>query len=217
MKINWKDHLVNLIVVILGISIAFALENYAEKRQRRSTEKMYMTSLLKDLETDQLLFDTLIAINENILESLNELTAASIDPSEKEVSSHLFTVMYNPPFSSQRMTYESLKSLGQVEIISSFSLRSDIVELYEQYYRGCNEYDEAINNHIEHFLSPFFIKKVRFVAKGKVKNDFVKNPEFQNIIFSYRNFYIQKTNYYKEVNTKLKSIMEKATNHANAI
>jgi hypothetical protein len=51
-KIDWKVHIIDLIVVIVGVTIAFALTNYQEVSKEKDLQKTYLQSLANDLEVD---------------------------------------------------------------------------------------------------------------------------------------------------------------------
>lgn len=201
-RINWLDHFANLLVVILGISIAFYLERYKEESNNQKQEVKYLESLVTDLETDGETLDTLIIINESILEALNNLSFASIGRSygtDSMLRAHLFAIQYNPPFTPQRTTYESLKASGKLGLIDDFEIRNNILDVYEQYYRGTNEYDAAINEHLRDFLKPFCMKNIRFTSAKSIDSDFLSENEFRNMIFGYRNLFLSKHAFYQEV------------------
>ena len=206
--INWKDHLVNLIVVILGITIAFYLEGYGESKTESKLEEKYISNLRKDLENDLELLDTLIVVNENILRSLIRISEGSTGKavSEDSVTTYLFSFLYNPRFTPQRTTYESLKSSGSIGLINDFELRTRLIELYEQYYRGADQYDQAIEEHIRDFLKPYFIHSVDFENDGTVNSNFMKSSEFRNIIFTYRYLFRDKSTFYKKVKEELEGV-----------
>ncbi len=201
-KINWLDHIANLLVVILGISIAFYLESYKEADSNRRQEHKYLESLKKDLETDIQYLDTLRVRNEKISDALVTLSNGSIGRpygSDSALMNYTLMIQYNPPFNPQRTTYESLKSSGKMDLIGSFELRNEMVELYEQYYRGTSEYDTSINEHIRDFIKPFYMNNVRFSSGQSIYPDFLTMNEFKNMIFAYRYLFIAKDNYYQRV------------------
>lgn len=59
-QINWWQYIVELIVVIIGISIAFSLENWREHQKEHQITKEYLESLKVDLMLDSLSFKQLI-------------------------------------------------------------------------------------------------------------------------------------------------------------
>lgn len=210
-KINWLDHFANLLVVILGISIAFYLEGYKEEKANRSKEQKYLESLIKDLETDIEALDTLQQLNKMITKSivaLSEATTGKPYDDLSQVRNDILTIQYNPPFEPQRTVYESIKSSGQIDKISDFDIRNDVIELYEQYYRGTNQYDEALNEHVRDFIKPYFMKNMKFTSQSTVADDFLRDSEFQNMIYAYRFLFTAKDGFYGEVKKKVEGVKE---------
>ncbi|WP_436517018.1 DUF6090 family protein [Ekhidna sp. To15] len=208
-KVNWLDHIANLLVVILGISIAFYLESYKEEESNRAQERKYLESLIKDLDTDIEYLDTLGAFNERISEALVTLSEASLGRpygNDTALMNYTLTIQYNPPFSPQRTTYESLKASGKMDLIGSFEIRNQVVELYEQYYRGTNEYDASLNEHIRDFVKPFYMENVRFTSSQSIGPDFLSKNEFRNVIFAYRHLFLAKDSFYQTVRDRAEEV-----------
>ena len=63
-KINWRDHLIQLIMVIIGITIALRLNNWGEQQKNSELREKYIASLITGLEHDVAMLDTLILTNE---------------------------------------------------------------------------------------------------------------------------------------------------------
>ncbi|MEQ9404546.1 MAG: DUF6090 family protein [Cyclobacteriaceae bacterium] len=217
-KINWLDHIANLLVVILGISIAFYLEGYREEKANRIQEQKYIKSLTQDLATDSAALDTLQILNRVIGNSLVRLSDGSVGkPIDADsLVTWLLSTQYNPSFTPQRTTYESLKSSGKMDLIGDFELRKRIVELYEQYYRGTSQYDEAINQDLRDFYKPFYMKNIAFTGRNSVNEGFLTKTEFRNAVFAYRYLFIAKTDFYETVSVELEETLsllrKRATN-----
>jgi len=213
-NINWFDHIANLLVVIIGISIAFYLESYKESKASKQQEQKYMESLIEDLHSDLVALDTLGELNKLIGNSLVKLSDASVgSPYDSDsLVGYLLGTQYNPPFSPQLTTYESLKASGQMDLISDFDIRNQVVELYEQYYRGTKQYDDAIDENLRDFYKPFYMKNITFTGRSTIDTGFLKKTEFRNIMFAYRYLFLAKSEFYKqvrmEVDSTLKSLKE---------
>ncbi|GAB4241878.1 MAG: hypothetical protein Tsb0034_19160 [Ekhidna sp.] len=219
-KINWLDHLTNLLVVILGISIAFYLEGYRESEASKNRERQYLESLTADLEADLEALDTLRQINELISKAVVSLSNASVDQRYEDQSTlrnDVLIIQYNPPFTPQRTIYESMKSAGQMNQITDFELRKSITELYEQYYRGTDQYDDALSEHVRDFIKPFCMEQVKFTSANSVDDAFLNHHVFRNMIFAYRYLFIAKDNFYKEVMKKAEEVKLKIENHLNEL
>jgi len=214
-RINWLDHTANLLVVILGISIAFYLEGWREETANKKQERKYLDSLITDLNTDVEALDTLRIVNEMIIKASVSLANATVGQPYEDATklrSDVLMIQYNPPFVPQRTVYESMKSSGRMDLINDFKLRNQIVELYEQYYRGTGQYDQSLDEHVRDFIKPFFMKNIQFTSGNTVDDAFLKEREFQNMIFSYRYLFVTKDSFYGEVKNKaiaMKEAMEK--------
>lgn len=208
-KVNWFDHTANLLVVILGITIAFYLEAYKEDAKAKKLESQYIESLIQDLEVDHTHLDTLREINNKMSAALIKLSTASTGaPFEKDsLAYQLLMVQYNPPFEPQRTTYQSLGSSGRMDLISDFELRNSIVELYEQYYRGIRQYDDAIDQNLRDFYKPYYMKRVKFTGRFSVDEAFLFTGEFRNIIFAYRFLFQAKADFYGQVSDQIEGVL----------
>ncbi len=211
-KVNWLDHLISLVVVILGISIAFYLEGARADNESIAQEKQYLQSIMKDIETDIASLDTLVAYNHVMSAALVTLSEASVGmtiPSDSALTSNVMMIQYNPPFVEQRITYESLKASGKIDLIDDFDLRNDIIQLYEQYYRGSNTYDNAISEHVRDFVKPFYVSKIQFKSPSHIDSDFLQLQEFRNIIFVYRYLFRDKNDFYLLVKNQASGMLER--------
>lgn len=207
-KINWLDHIANLLVVVLGISIAFYLEEYSNEKTELALEKKYLEGLATDLNADLEALDTLIKVNEMIIKATTSLASATNtqnyrDPSQ--LRNDVLIIQYNPPLVPQKTIYESMKASGKMDLIRDFELRNSLVELYEQYYRGTSQYDDALNDHVRDFIKPFFMENIRFIDGG-VDDNFLKELSFKNMIYSYQYLFRAKNEFYIEVKVKVDSI-----------
>ena len=123
------------------------------------------------------------------------------------------SIQYNPPFSPQRTSYESLKSSGAIEHIDDFELRKRIIELYEQYYHGAGEYDGVLNDHVRDFVKPFYLYQIRYFKGGVLNPSFLQQPEFRNIIFTYQYLFGRKDEYYSLVRSQILEIAQEIKSH----
>ena len=207
-NINWLDHIANLLVVVLGISIAFYLDEYQAEKNKKAQEAKYIEGLVADLEADLKALDTLIQVNTKIIAATNALAAASTGEAYEDLSvlrNDILFIQYNPPFVAQRTIYESMKASGKMDLITDFEVQNQLVELYEQYYKGTSQFDDALNEHLRDFIKPFFMERIRFTGKG-VDDAFLDDLKFQNIIYSYRYLFWAKNNFYEQVRKQVDSV-----------
>lgn len=209
-SINWKDHAVNLFVVILGISIAFGLENWRDFSKNKRKEKEYLSAIYSELNNDKVFLDTVLSFDQSRIKMIDKLSTISINSSvsRDSVGYYLAFIQYVPRFTPQSVTYEALKTSGKLELITNFELRKRLISLHNQYYQGQREYDDLLNQHVIQFLRPFVMNNVKYFGPFKVVPDFIDDKRFQNIIFTYRSIYEQKIIFTKLVKEECEEIIE---------
>ena len=136
-RIHWKTHLIELLVVILGITIAFAIDEYAASRKEAADMEVALRSIMDDLQSDVQRYERfLIPNNEEKLEQLkyilDELAAENLD---KDTLHRYVRDMFGS-FNSRltNASYESLKSSGKLEDIPNVDMRRKIINHYENNY-----------------------------------------------------------------------------------
>jgi hypothetical protein len=72
-KINWKNHSIELTTVFLGITLVFLLDNWRETRNVHHLEKRYLESFHLNLLSNKELLDSLILNQQHAQKALSEL------------------------------------------------------------------------------------------------------------------------------------------------
>lgn len=208
-NINWKDHLISLLVVILGISIAYSLEGWRESRKEKVLETAYLKALQEDLQNDFDQLDTLLKVDLSRMTMLNRLAEVTYNPaaSRDSLGYYIRFLIFHQSFEPQRAAYEAITSSGNLNLISDFELRGRLIELYSQWYRGSGQYDEAVMEFTNQFMRPFTIYNVEFLSGIDVKKDFIDKSSFKNMIFSYQAVFEARLNFQKDLLRELEELI----------
>ncbi len=132
----WLDKLVDLLVVILGISIAFGINNWADGRKDARKKQRYLIVLSQDLRVDSIA----LADHQQGLEGLREVVdvlqaltyrrkLSSADTIAKAITK-LGTVGF---FTPEDYTYRALQQTGDFSLLSADSLQLAVAKLYDTY------------------------------------------------------------------------------------
>jgi hypothetical protein len=123
-----------LVVVVVGILIAFQVEEWRSERLDRQAEKDLLENLLSDLELNELGF-------ENYLNALTTQTDATIDlvdyldgspsRSNEELLQIFISLHTSWGWTPTKPTYRSWIASGRPELISDETLRADLFFFYE--------------------------------------------------------------------------------------
>ena len=209
-QIDWRNHLVGLIVVILGISIAFMLENWKQSRSDRALEITYLKNFSDNLMQDALELDSIInavQVKSYLLGSyLNDLQRGQI--SQDKAQHVLYELMQNHHFVPVQVTYESLKSSGNMNIVSDEDLKSVLVAYYIM-YDELKLKEDVFFDYLQAFIFPFVYKHMDF-ASGQIMNmSHIQGIEFKNIVIGYYTLVNQNLEAYKKYHEDNKKLLEK--------
>ncbi len=208
-KINWGDHLVNLLVVVIGVTIAFQLSEYNEGIKNKKLKGEFYKSFVSDLEKDIELMDTLIKANDIAIKyNYNMIRAIRTQDLENDsLFMWINTLRYMLPFKPQSTTYESLKASGNIEVID-FSTRNKIIDLYEQFYDGGMLFDDYHSGIIEGYTLPYIINELKMFENGKLDPAFLKDNRFQNMMYSQVYIAQRKNNFYREMRIEAQNLKD---------
>lgn len=179
-KVNWPDHIVNLIVVITGITIAFWLNNWSEANKENRLQKTYLEFMSSDLSADLQELDSLIIKDSlrreafhKLMFTVNELTQDSLNWAVMQMGSINI-------FDGQNTTFESLKSSGKFELMD-FNLRLKIIEYYHKGYSRLKEVESYYKLSFDTQIIPYLIREMD-MSLGSINRESLLRNEFKVIL-----------------------------------
>ncbi len=154
-------YIIEIIIIIVGVVIAFYLTQYGEKLNRNKNEKDVLKQIkfelegnLLDLERDLVIHEIGLSSNLRVIKFMNR---------EMPLSDSLIMDFYwmtrDEYIFANTSGYENLKSFG-VNLIKDDSLRYMITMLYNSNFPRLST-GNTINPDINEFLTPFFSKHFR--------------------------------------------------------
>jgi len=138
-----------IVLVMIGILLALQVNNWNEGRKQKTIELELLSSLNSDLDANidalkrVLVFDSLVVVsNKIIINVLNDPYSTYND----SLNFHFGKSIRSGDFKPQKLTYESLKSIGFNNITNN-KVRNEIIKLYDSHYANSNSADEFIHNY----------------------------------------------------------------------
>jgi hypothetical protein len=181
-KTYWRelltDKFVDLIMVILGVYIAFQLNNWKLESDEKNLERFYMEDMLVDLDKD------IGEINENLasLRADQKLLTEYMKHKEEWPADSLGNLVVNilslETFTYNQNTYQTLISGNGLSAFHNREVRRSITEYYNLYtpiLRFEEVYTAALFKWHEHF-SPY----VRYATKKILDPSVIKLPVTEN-------------------------------------
>lgn len=162
--INFRTHFIELLVVIIGISIAFMLEGWSNERKQDKLEKNYLSSLKADLEKDKRDLQGIIDSTNVIVGHIGEVFQFMFSqrPVEDYRRHHITSSYLATYFYPQNGTYVSLINSGDISVVESFELKAALSDLYNIDYREIERIDNVVRNLVDNIIQPYMIEYIRF-------------------------------------------------------
>ena len=191
---KWPEYLLEILVIVIGIYGAFAVDNWKEDRQMTKQEQSILKDLLAEYE------DTKIKIEETLKkqERTVRYSVIMIDVYNQEGEDFDFSgdsignLLGRGPLSYWRIepvmgTYESVLGSGSLEAIQNSQLKRKMADFHSEVIQGFEDHDLSILNNNEltirtpsYWLSTQYLKHVGLT----------KLPDASNILkLRKKNFY----------------------------
>jgi hypothetical protein len=188
---DWFRYGFETIAVVVGILVAFALDNWNEDRKLQNEELELLVDIQNNLEAtiEHFIADTVSHYNDIVLYSKIEYYINNNLPYSQELDSCFGRLNYwHSPYTTSA-AYKTLQSKG-LDLIKNETLKNDIINLHEFTYIILTEdYDQSEWNLSQTVVTPFYVKHIRSFQSPTTHlarpNDFEslkRNDEFQNIL-----------------------------------
>lgn len=131
-KYHWLNHILNFIAVILGVYLAFYLNERAEIRLEKKESEVLLNSVLNDLSSDIRVYtEYQIPTNKAQLEDTELLIYMIWKDSLDGVSEQISKVIQLENYAPSASTYSSMKSSGKLSLIKDLKLQKMLTRFYD--------------------------------------------------------------------------------------
>lgn len=132
---RWTQVVLELLLLVLGILIALAIDGWLEGRREARTERLYLERLVRDFDQDLEVLQEFVEFEERqaadgVL-AFRPLCAGAEVADREAVARALDHLTTRRTIRLARATYSDLLSTGNLRLIRDAALRDRIVKLYE--------------------------------------------------------------------------------------
>ncbi|MEM7575651.1 MAG: DUF6090 family protein [Bacteroidota bacterium] len=184
-SINWRYALGEIIIVIIGISLAFSLNNWKESSAERRQRQQYLSALELDIVAE---IDQLEQLQTTIGQRLGQIQQMSSHigfnrPGKDSVLMKVFEIGRAVSFQPDNITYQTLVNSGDLKLIDDFELRRAIEAHYSEHNEVLRNY-ERLDNIYASFLGDYFVRSVDYGAIRQGDFSSIDTELFRNILYS---------------------------------
>jgi len=205
---NWVHHIVEFLVVILGILIAFQLSTCSESRKQDRLIQEHLQNIKAETNFNQRNLEAALILAESNQEKLDSLFKILSRDSALDTVNNLSIALLNVGgLYLKKNAYRSLTESGDIRFIHDFQLKNEIVNLYE-YYEWVKGIDQL---HLEMYNKsyfPYLLENLDLVQGQVQEPEVYRSKGYQNILSSYRFFLLNRIQKYKDCQKEIKEFLD---------
>jgi len=194
---EWGKLFFELIVVFLGVTGGFLLNNWRMEQEERVLEEKYLSSFLQDVNYDIPELENAIKTDSIWLAKAKPFLGTILNKNIKIDSAQIIIKMIVTisKIDAHSSTYEEISNSGNLNIISDFELKAQIVDYYLA-LGGVGFIDDYFHKYFSDFVMPFILTEYS-VLTGEFNNENVINTvRFSNLVAGYYSLVQQRIDAY---------------------
>ncbi|WKK64591.1 DUF6090 family protein [Lutimonas zeaxanthinifaciens] len=197
-----------ILLVVIGISLAFQLDNWNEDMINRNIAVQYYDNIRDRIDDDQELIQEQMEFNKGFMREYR-YAFDIIDSNDKSKLDTLGMIIRNTTqysdFDRQGNIYETMVNSGEIKILRNHDIVNGVREL-EEYYIYLNRIEsihyDAMINHVVKTINPV----LKFSTGELMKPEAVFNYEFQNLFFMLLHIMEEKDEVYQKILNQIENL-----------
>lgn len=185
MKKQFRYALGEILIVIVGITIAFSLNKCSENKKDEATRLQYLQNIKNDLEIDKKNLESNLETISLKIDNLNKaLPLINTDNPEKvNAMRSIYPVFTATAFYPKDITYQTMINSGDFKLIDDFDLKAAIETHYSDYNIMLKDYERLEIIHRE-YLGKYMIDHSDFDAMRRGELGYSNEKLLKNILQS---------------------------------
>ncbi len=185
MKRQLRYAIGEVLIVIVGITIAFSMNKCSESQKNKTDKEQYLENLKQDIHVDKSNLEHNLAEITAKIETLHHIiplinTAA---PEKLKTQHSLFSTFKLTEFYPKDITYQTMINSGDFKLIDDFTLKAAIEQHYSNYKTILKDYYRQETIHKE-YLGEYLIHHANYDRLRNGGFAFENEGLFKNILQS---------------------------------
>jgi len=212
LNIDWKSKIIDLLIVIVGISIAFKLNTWNETLKTDLQAKDYINSFYEENIANEANLASALQFSESNKKNIDSLKQILLSKkyAVERIKTLSASMMGVANYSPSIVTMENITASGEFELIKDIELRKQLISTYNT-YNTTLKLESILSEYIDKYATPFFFENIRFSDFSSIHSDFIKDPLFENMVFGYDILLGQQIKGYQDNLVKIKLLNKKLT------
>ncbi len=208
-KIDWLNHFLEFIVVVIGILLAFQLNTCSEKKKEEAIVDSHISKIVEETNFNMGRIKGIQKNSESMLTMLDTLFNVIKDKDRLEREHFLtFKLMSLDYLYIKKNAYNTLVATGDIRYIENLDLQNDVVSLYE-YYSWAEGYDTMTRNIFTDYYYPYMMDNMDMIGGNVQPLETYNSKEFTNILSSYKYSLVGRLNRQQELEKRVAEFLEK--------
>ena len=170
-----------LLIVIIGVSIAFWLNQVGEERKEAAIRNTYFKELHDDISYDILFLEQCIKLNEAKIQETMNVVAFYEDAelNKDSIVSRIFDIGEYHFFKPRDFTYQSIITSGDFKLINDPHIKKELIRLHSHYRlieEAQNNYLDALDNN----FFPFLVERIDYLTGEPLVDNLHKSIMIKN-------------------------------------
>ncbi len=181
---SWTYYLLELLVVFIGVTAGFLLNNWREDNAELLLEHQYLESFYSDVVADANDLDSLIYRSQQKADTLIGILkkSALVDkPLTEELAVAIVNqIMYIEWYTPANDTYEDIINSGNLNLISNYSLKEKISSYYS-FLNQVGNVEQYYSKHMDNYGFPIMYKSFHLLNREFTDKESYQSLEFTNM------------------------------------
>ena len=197
---EWGKLFFELIVVFLGVTAGFVLNNWRMDQEERKIEQKYLASFLQDIKFDIPELEIAVRTDSIWLSRAKPLLNAIINKNIKidSAQSIIKMIVTISKIDAHSSTYEEISNSGNLNLITNFELKAQIVDYYLA-LGGVDFIDDYFRKYFSDFVMPFVLTEYSVLTNEFNNKEVINSVRFSNVVAGYYSLIQQRCEAYKSL------------------
>ncbi len=197
---SWRGFFIEAIVVFLGVTASFFLNNWAHKQAEHRLEQRYLHNFQKEITANQQLLDSIINNEQQWIRKSKDIT--NWDATTLHNDSAILLLINHmgrwDKISLSSTTYEDMVNSGRLQLIRNDLVRRAIIEYYTS-MQEMPEIDYIMREYFMNRILPRVMESVSISERQLTDTSFQHKRSMHNLFMGYYSIRTSRLRLYESI------------------